>query len=221
MWDPDSNDPNFSRMVIVGHSMGGLLTRLQVVDSGEKLREAFFTRPVKDSWWLDEAEKQRVQAALVIKPTPFVSRAVFVAVPHRGSRIADFGIVQFATRLIRLPFTASDIVKRSLLAGPDELNPALLRYRALGMRSVQMLSPEHPYIKALDTCPVTVPHHSIIGDRGRGPLPTSSDGVVPYKSSHLDDAKSEKVVPYPHSCTEKRETVDEILRILKQHAGGK
>jgi hypothetical protein len=208
-------------MVIVGHSMGGLLTRLQVVDSGEKLREAFFTRPIQESWWLTAKEKQNMQAALVVKPAPFVSRTVFVAVPHRGSRIADFGIVQFATRLIKLPFTASDIVRRSLLAGPTQLNPALLRYRALGMRSVEMLSPEHPYIKALDTCPVKVPHHSIIGDRGKGLGPDCSDGVVPYKSAHLDDAKSEKVVPYPHSCTEKRETVEEILRILKQHAGGK
>jgi pimeloyl-ACP methyl ester carboxylesterase len=220
-WDPDNNDPNFNRMVIVGHSMGGLLTRLQVVDSGEELRKAFFTRPIQENRWLTAKEKQTMETALVIKPAPFVSRAVFVAVPHRGSEIADFRIVQFALRLIKLPFTASDIVRRAMIAGPTQLNPAVLRYNSLGLRSVEMLSPEHPYIKALDKRPITVPFHSIIGDRGKGFGSNSSDGVVPYWSSHLDRAHSEKIVPYGHSCTAKRETVDEILRILKMHASAK
>ena len=59
--------------------------------------------------------------------------------------------------------------------------------------------------------------HSIIGDRGRGPGPTSSDGVVPYWSSHLEGAQSEKLVPHGHSCTHSEAVTAEIARILHQH----
>lgn len=217
-YDPEGNDANFNKMIIVGHSMGGLLTRLQVIDSGEELRKAFFTRPIAENSWLSDAEKVQYQTALVFKPLPFVKRAVFVAVPHRGSKIADIGLVQLMIRLIKLPVNATDLMARSIAHGPDMLNPELSRYRSLGLRSVDMLSPEHPYFKALDTRPIVVPFHSIIGDRGKRNAKERSDGVVPYWSAHLDKAQSELVVPYGHSCTGKSETLDEIVRILKLHA---
>src|SRR5262249_56851784 len=87
----------------------------------------------------------------------------------------------------------------------------------LGTNSVETLSPQHPYFKALDSRPILVPYHSIIGDRGRGNTPNSSDGIVPYWSSHLEGAKSELIVPGPHSCTELPQTVEEIRRILRLH----
>ncbi|CAN5778631.1 hypothetical protein BH11VER1_BH11VER1_22490 [soil metagenome] len=217
-WDPKGGDANFDRMIIVGHSMGGLLTRLQVIDSGEELRKAFFTRPIAENGWLTADEKIRYQQSLVFKPVPYVKRAVFVAVPHRGSKIADIGIVQLLVRLIKLPINATDLVSRAVLSGPDMLNPELARYRSLGLRSVDMLSPDHPYFKALDSCPIVVPFHSIIGDRGKTNAKERSDGVVPYWSAHLDKAESEMIVPYGHSCTGKHETLDEIVRILKLHA---
>jgi hypothetical protein len=104
------------------------------------------------------------------------------------------------------------------LAGDiTDLNPALLRFNALGLRSVDMLSPEHPYFNALNRRPITVPSHSIIGDRGRNDTPESSDGIVPYWSSHLEKCDSEEIVPHGHSCTMERETVAEMMRVLKHH----
>lgn len=217
-YDPEGNDANFNKMIIVGHSMGGLLTRLQVIDSGEELRKAFFTRPIAENGWLTAEEKVNYQQSLVFKPAPFVKRAIFVAVPHRGSKIADIGLVQLMVRLIKLPINATDLMSRAVLSGPDMLNPELSRYRSLGLRSVDMLSPDHPYFKALDCRPIVVPFHSIIGDRGKTTAKERSDGVVPYSSAHLDTAQSELVVPYGHSCTGKHETLDEIVRILKLHA---
>lgn len=217
-WDPDGNDANFDRMLIVGHSMGGLLTRLQVIDSGEELWKAFFTRPIDDNKWLTASQKATVKDALIFKSQDYVDRVVFVAVPHRGSKIADMSIVRFAIRLIKLPITAADMAAYAVTKERSSLNPALLRYNSLGLRSVDMLSPNHPYFTALDKRPITVPFHSIIGDRGKRNGSESSDGVVPYWSSHLDHAESEKVIPHGHSCTQKREAVAEILRILKLHA---
>ena len=63
----------------------------------------------------------------------------------------------------------------------------------------------------------SVPYHSIIGDRGKGDAPNSSDGVVPYWSSHLKDARSEKIVPSGHGSHENPEGIAELARILRQH----
>ena len=220
-WDPDQNDTAFNRMVIVGHSMGGLLARLQVIDTGEELRRAFFTRPIHENDWMDEAEKRLMHNRLVLQPLPFVDRVVFIAVPHRGSKLADIGLVQLAVRLIKLPTDTLGFITQAVTTGGEPfLNPELHRYRQLGLRSVDMLSPKHPYFTALERCKITVPCHSIIGDRGKGPGPKCSDGVVPYWSSHLDSAASEKNVPHWHGCVEKPETVAEVLRILRLHLRG-
>ena len=66
-----------------------------------------------------------------------------------------------------------------------------------------------------------IPYHSIIGDRGRGDTPNSSDGVVPYWSSHLDGAQSEKIVPSGHGAEQSRQGIGEVLRILHEHIASK
>jgi hypothetical protein len=97
-------------------------------------------------------------------------------------------------------------------------NPALQKFDSFGSRSVDNLSPQHPLVHGLNNRPITVPHHSIIGNRGKsGPLENTSDGVVPYTSAHLDTALSEKIVPAPHSCVEHPEVAAEIVRLLHEH----
>jgi len=66
-----------------------------------------------------------------------------------------------------------------------------------------------------------IPYHSIIGDRGRGDTPNSSDGVVPYWSSHLDGAESEQIVPSGHPAHRDPQAIAEMVRILKKHIAGK
>lgn len=217
-WDPDHDDVAFREMIIVGHSMGGLLTRLQVIETGDRMRKAFFTCPISEVSFMTAEEKRLAQFALVLEPLPFVKRVVFIATPHRGSKIADRGVVQIVVRLIKLPADITFRLARAVTEGRDVLNPELFRYHNLGLSSVAMLSPEHPYFKALNQCPIKVPFHSIIGDRGKGPGPDCSDGVVPYSSAHLENAASEKIIPCPHGCTMRREAVEEIVRILKLHA---
>jgi hypothetical protein len=72
-------------------------------------------------------------------------------------------------------------------------------------------------LKVLDTKPISAPHHSIIGDCGKGDTPNSTDGVVKYWSSHLSGALSEKIVPGPHGACELPETIAELRRILHLH----
>jgi hypothetical protein len=62
-----------------------------------------------------------------------------------------------------------------------------------------------------------VPYHTIIGDRGRGDSPNSSDGTVPYWSSHMQGAATEDIVPSNHSAHQDPHAIAEVLRILKSH----
>jgi hypothetical protein len=85
--------------------------------------------------------------------------------------------------------------------------------------SIDTLAPNDPFVKIINTLPLAkgVPYHSIIGDRGRGDTPNSSDGVVPYWSSHVSGAKSEKIVPSAHGANQTAEGIAEVIRILREH----
>ena len=85
--------------------------------------------------------------------------------------------------------------------------------------SIDTLSPNDAWVKITSTLPMEkgIPYYSIIGDRGRGDTPNSSDGVVPYWSSHLEGAKSEKIVPSAHGANQTPESIAEVIRILQMH----
>ena len=109
---------------------------------------------------------------------------------------------------------ASQEMLRVTSTREEELKP---KRRA---NSVDSLSPKSRFLNAMNTIPMTpgVPYHTIIGDRGRGDSPNSSDGVVPYWSSHMDGAKTEEIVPSDHSAHQNAQAIDDVLRILKKYA---
>ena len=69
----------------------------------------------------------------------------------------------------------------------------------------------------MNTLPIAdhIPYHSVIGDRGCGGTPNSSDGVVPYWSLHLAGAESERIVPSDHGSHQNKEGMEEADRILR------
>src|SRR6185436_7699641 len=107
-----------------------------------------------------------------------------------------------------------------LLGGAVDVVTAPLQ-KNLGVKhmptGINGLSPRSPLLRGLDTLPIHAPYYSVVGDRGRGDTPNSSDGVVAYWSSHLAGAQSELIVPGPHGSFELPETIDELRRILKLH----
>lgn len=209
------------RTVLVGHSMGGLLTRLQVIDSGDDLWKAYFRKPPGELRGISSQTRETLIRALQFPRVPWVERSVFICTPHRGSSYADLGIVRLLTQIIKVPVSLVKLATEMLTFDFDAVNPQLFQFNTLGGQGVATLSPRHPFFPALARRPILVPYHSIIGDRGRGDTPNSSDGVVPYSSSHLDGARSETIVPAPHSATAHPQTVADILRILREHSAGK
>jgi hypothetical protein len=138
-----------------------------------------------------------------------VARIVFICVPHRGSYLATNWIGSLGIALIRLPGNILTGVS-TVITAPLQKNLGLKRMPT----GINGLSPQNPLLHGLDTLPIHAPYHSIIGDRGRGDTPNSSDGVVPYWSSHLAGAQSELIVPGPHGSFALPQTTSELKRIL-------
>ena len=200
-------------VVLIGHSMGGLLSRMQTTNSERTIwNEAF--GPKAQELYLRVPNDSRVKRALIFQANPMVKRVIFIATPHRGSRLAAGGIGAIAIWLIRLPLDLLHEIPETIA---DALN--LKDRRTIVPTSIQGLSPNSPLLHALDRLPIQAVHHSIIGDRGRGDTPNSSDGVVPYSSSHLASAQSEKIVPTGHEAMDSPQAVEEIRRILLMNLG--
>ena len=213
--DPDHNDPGMNRMVLVGHSMGGLLSRLQTIDSGDAFWNAYFQKQPEELLLSDDS-RASLLSRLKFQRQPYVSRLIFIAVPHRGSKLADKGLVMRLAKLIRLPIDTLLIATELMSGNVNALNPQIRDWGAYAFLSLGTLSPRHPYLTAMNSRPVAVPHHSIIGKVGDGPLKDSSDRVVPYSSSHLPTG-SEKIVPWWHGCVEHPDVVAEVTRRLHEH----
>lgn len=193
-------------MVLVGHSMGGILSRLQVITPGRKIWDAVLDDNADELYATVRADHP-LRRSLLFTPNREVGRVVFINVPHRGSSLADLSLVALINKLVQIPGRVVNAV--------SDLPAAALEGRPL--TSIAGLSPGNPLFGALENIPIEVPHHSIIGDRGRGNTPNSSDGVVPYSSSHLASADSELIVPGPHGSHALPQTIEELERILELH----
>lgn len=204
------------RMVIVSHSMGGLLTRSSVSDPGSRLYNGVFVkRP--DELPLDAGKRRLLDQTFFYQPLREPKRVVFMAVPHRGSPMATWKPSQWIARLIRLPKTITvELLDSTLMAVADAFD-GQSTYQA--PTSINSLAPHAPTTRALADVPLPkgIGFHSIIGDRGKGNTPQSSDGVVPYWSSHVKPVVSEKIVPSGHGVPDNPEAAEELKRILLLH----
>lgn len=207
--------PQNKEIILIGHSMGTLLSRLMVTDADEKLWIEAFGKPVRETK-IFGASRELLEETLVFDNRPEVRRAIFISGPHRGSTLATDWIGRLFTRLIRLPGTLADV--RDTLISAATADAAAINI-ASSPNSIDSLSPTNAFVVAINKVPIApdVTYHSIMGDRGRGDTPDSSDGVVPYWSSHMAGAASEKIVPSGHGAHQIPEGMEEVQRILIEH----
>ena len=207
----------FDRMVLIGHSMGGLLSRLQISSCSEKKFAAELGLEDMASFKkkLTSNQLQKMDELLVFEPAPFVKRVIFIAVPHKGSQIATSWAGRIGASLIRLP---AEILRRNLLLVKSFFGEnAAGKFRV--STGIDNLRPDDVMLQFLNKLPVSpaVPYHSVIGNRKSPGIPGGSDGVVPYASSHLDGAASELVVKSNHSVQCNPLAIQEVRRILLLH----
>ena len=214
--DPNGQDAALQQMVIIGHSQGGLLTKLTATPTGNELWQAFNTNRLED---LPMSEEQRaaIRRISVFEPLPSVKRVVFISTPHRGSYKASALVAGLIRRLVSLPQKVArqgtDLMK---LTESSNLPKEMRRKR---FTAIDGMSPRNPVALKMADMPVApgVKAHSIIAVQTRGDYREGNDGIVKYTSAHVDYAESELIVRSFHSCQGKPEAIEEVRRILHEH----
>ena len=217
--DPEGKDPALQNMIVMGHSQGGLLTKLTAVDSGTRFWDLISDKPFAQMKLGPEA-REFIQQSAFYTPLPFVKRVVFISTPQHGAMLAaSQWVTGLASKLVKLPLTvvnSTALMAQIATASGDEKVAAML---SRPMTSIDTMNPNNPVLQVLASIPVSpgIPAHSIIAVEGDGPKEEGDDGVVAYKSAHIDEAVSEFVVRWNHSCQGQPEVIEEIKRILFEH----
>jgi triacylglycerol esterase/lipase EstA (alpha/beta hydrolase family) len=215
--DPQGQDPALRQMVVIGHSQGGLLTKLTATDTGDKIWASLSKKPMQELKATDE-EKTLVHNLFCPEPLPEVKRVVFISTPHRGSFLAGGFVRRIVRRLVSTPawmmHRGQSLMKlREQLELPEEV-------RSRQITSIDGMSPRSPTMLALADIPVAtnITAHSIIAVKDKfSDIKRGNDGVVEYRSAHVDYAQSEFVVRSFHSCQDRPDTIEEVRRILHEH----
>ena len=217
--DPEGKDPALQNMIVIGHSQGGLLTKLTAIDSGTKFWDLISDKPFEQMKLSPEA-REFIQQSAFYKPLPFVKRVVFISTPQHGAMLAASQFVTgLASKLVNLPITVVNttaLLAQIATSSGDEKVAAML---SRPMTSIDTMNPNNPALQVLASIPVSpgIRAHSIIAVEGDGPKEEGDDGVVAYKSAHIDEAVSEVVVHWNHSCQGTPEVIEEVKRILFEH----
>lgn len=142
---------------------------------------------------------------------------IFIATPHRGSFLASNFLGKLGNEFINLPGgLAKATVHIAKLRQSSMLQTSFIIPTAL-----DNMDATNPFLKSLSAMPIAagVHAHSIIPVKGTGPVEGSNDGVVKYKSAHIDGVESELIVRSGHSTQPTPETIEDVRRILYEHAG--
>lgn len=212
--------PDHKPIVVVGHSMGGMIARSLMTDSRKIIWDEFFETPPAETP-LSPPAKKILQSSLIFKHRPEISRVIFLSASLRGAEMAASVAGRLGSTIISLPEPLSEV-------GKEVSN--LTKRRADGEHvakmpnSVDVLDPNNRFLTTINSIPLAkgIPYHSIIGDRGKGgnkdrTPPESNDGLVAYWSSHIDGAESELIVPSDHWSNQNPQGIAEVDRILRLH----
>lgn len=218
--DPKRSNMASQQDVLIGHSMGGVISRLLM--SNEDLRPNALT-------YLESKNRRAllslpmVQQRFIMQPLPEIGRMVLISAPLRGTEYADLWFTRAIRKVIRLPQSFT----KGLITGIQNANldqKVIESLHKITLANIQNgpsdLSEKSDFMKLTRDAKIIdgLHYHTIMGNaKGGIALDQTSDGIVPYNSSHLDGALSEKVISGGHSIQETPEAVLELRRILRLH----
>lgn len=209
-FDPHHSDVAHDNMVVVGHSMGGLISRMLTKDSGDRFWRAVSKVPFEQASF-DPETRREVQRIHFFRPHAPIRRVVTITTPFKGSAYSNRVTRWLAQNVISLPSRTMTMLG-DILSGSGGKN-------IFGSTSIDGLAPSSPILWAIERSPnaAGTTYHNIVGIKHPG-WPWPSDGVVSYESAHRTDVQSELVVKASHSDIQRSaRTTNEIYRILMRH----
>jgi pimeloyl-ACP methyl ester carboxylesterase len=218
--DPAVRNPNLDQLVLVGHSMGGLVSMLQTLESGDDFWRLLSDKPL-DELRATPDEKARLARSFYFRPNPSIKQVVTIGTPHHGSDFANEATREIGRRLIRLPEMMLELGTKLALTNPGFFtNKDLLTTTT----SIDSLAPDCPIFPVMTRAPHApwVTYHNIMGVVPRrtilGRVSEEGDGVVSVKSAKLPEAQSEIVVAADHLEVHRHPLSSlEVRRILLNH----
>jgi hypothetical protein len=202
--------------------MGGLISRASLSQPGDTLRQAYLGNVPLSEVYSGKKLKE-IRTKYYYKPLQEPAKVIYLATPHRGSDMAEGFIGRITIKLISIPsyFLQRTSAAFTLNLRINNLLPeSTIKLLNTGESSIDQLKPTNPSLTALNRMPVRkgnqLTSYSIIGDLGMPVFEMKTDGVVAYKSSSIPFSKSEKIVPSAHDLTGNDETIQEVLKILRE-----
>jgi pimeloyl-ACP methyl ester carboxylesterase len=217
--DPRASDISLDQMVLVGHSMGGLVSKMQTIEGGDRFWQVFSDKPF-DHVKAEPEVRQTLHSAIYFQPNPSIRRVITIGTPHRGSNFANSPTRYIARQLIKLPVMLMQAGEKLRRDNPDVFRPGGPADIAT---SIDSLAPDSPLLPVLYSAPRPpwVKYHNVVGvveQSGVFRFSSKGDGVVPLDSAHLEDAVSEITVPADHVTIHSHPlSVLEVRRILLEH----
>ncbi len=218
LFDPNETDKAFDNLVIVGHSLGGILAKMMGQSSGSRLRRTISDLPI-DRIAGPQKDCLLLRQLYCYERVPEVRRIVFIATPHRGSPLASGFVRDLGTRVCDR--ASSFRAARATILARNGADSFVADFQRENRTSVGELAEGHPLLAALCDLGIdpSVRSHSIIAELPDPPNAGATDGIVPYSSSHLECAGSELLFQGSHICLSHPAVIQELRRILREHAG--
>jgi hypothetical protein len=220
-YDPEQRDPQFSKMVLIGHSMGGLVSKLQIASSGDALWSSVAQKPF-DQVHIPEAFRELVHDSFFFEPSTDVARVVFIGTPHKGSSFASRFIGRLGSALVRPPDDYQSAHEQLIACNPGVFSREVEKRIPT---SIDLLDPNSRLLQAVSQLPINelqIKMHSVIGDAHSAFRLERSDGVVPLESAREYRVQSELIINSTHSNLNKaQDTILEVKRILLENAQSK
>lgn len=215
-FDPQHQDAAMEQMVLVGHSMGGLVVQLEVTYSYDILWQHIANRPL-ESVRTTPGMREELRRTFFFDPSPLVKRVVFIATPHKGSGMSGRLVGRAASSLVRFSGFEATQYRQLMDNNRDIFKEYLWENRPT---TVDLLEPANPILQAMAKMPFgrCIRIHSIIGTGKSTLAGETSDGVVPISSARQAGACSELLIPAGHQKLHRNPAcVAELMRILRQH----
>ena len=124
---PDGRDPDFNRMVLLGHSMGGLLSHMMAVASGDEFWQIYSDRQFDTRSSARPTSSTSCGTTCSSSPCRYVSRVVFLATPHRGSDLCRGVVGRVGTSLISDPDHIHNLLNQLIKDNPDAFDSRRFR----------------------------------------------------------------------------------------------